>query len=89
MLGLRKNMVSSAAYIDANRETINYKRRMRYNSEARKREYDENRESILLQTKNDRGECPLCKLDFRRLYIKQHIVTRHKLNMEEASKLCS
>ena len=82
-------MGNSAAYIEANREDINYKRRMRYNSVARKEEYDANRETILLQKKNDRGICPLCKLDFRRLYIKQHIVTRHKLSMEEASKLCS
>ena len=81
-------MVSSASYIEANREIINHKRRMRYDSEARKKEYSENREAILLQKKNDRGVCPLCKLDFRRLYIPQHLVTRHKISKEDACKLC-
>jgi len=81
-------MVSSAAYIEANRDMINYKRRMRYDSEARKKEYIENRESILLQKKNDRSQCPLCKLDFRRLYIPQHLITRHKISKEEACQLC-
>jgi hypothetical protein len=82
-------MVSSAAYIEANREIINYKRRMRYDSEARKKEYNENREVILKQKRNDRSECPLCKLEYRRLYIPQHLVTRHKISKEEACMLCS
>ena len=82
-------MVSSAAYIEANREIINYKRRMRYDSEARKKEYNENREAILKQKRNDRSECPLCKLEYRRLYIPQHLVTRHKISKEEACMLCS
>jgi len=79
-------MGSSPEYVEANRESINLKRRNRYNSEQRRAEYQEKRETILKRGREDRSNCPLCGLDFRRLYIKRHIVTRHKLtdfNLDE------
>lgn len=76
-------MGSSPEYIETNRETINLKRRQKYNTEIRKAEYQEKREGILQKGKEDRALCPLCGLDFRRLYIKRHIVTRHKCNPAE------
>ena len=76
-------MGSRPEYIEANRETINLKRRQRYNTDYRKAEYQEKREEILRKGKEDRANCPLCNLDFRRLYIRKHIVTRHKTNPPE------
>lgn len=76
-------MAYSTAYLEANRETINYKRRTKYSSVDRKAEYREKRLDILKQGKEDRAICPLCGLDFRRLYIKKHIMTRHKCNPPE------
>lgn len=74
-----KRMAYTKKYLEANRECINEKRRSKYSSEIRKQEYAENREEILRKGKEDRALCPLCKLDFRRLYIRKHIMTRHKL----------
>ena len=71
-------MVYTKQYIEANRETINMKRRQKYDSDLRKLEYQQKRESILKHEKEDRANCPLCGLDFRRLYIPRHIATRHK-----------
>ena len=78
----------SREYHLKNKDRLNANRRNRYDSEARKTDYRENRESILLAKKEDRANCPLCQLDYRRLYIPRHLVTRHKLDMEEAKKLC-
>ena len=72
-------MAYTREYVEANREKINLKRRQRYNTDYRKVEYQEKREEILRKGKEDRANCPLCGLDFRRLYIKKHIITRHKL----------
>ena len=69
-------------YAEKNRETINEKRRNKYSSERRKEEYNEKRCAILEQGRSDRAECPLCGLDFRRLYIPKHIATRHKKKTE-------
>ena len=71
-------MASSRQYLEANREILNEKRRIRYGSEDRKKEYQENREEILKKKKEDRLACPICNLKYRRLYIKQHIKTRHE-----------
>ena len=69
-------------YADKNRESINEKRRMKYSSELRKEEYNKQRCAILEKGRSDRAECPLCGLEFRRLYIPKHIATRHKKNTE-------
>jgi hypothetical protein len=72
-------MAYTREYVEANREKINEKRRVKYSTEHRKAEYQEKREEILRKGKEDRSNCPLCGLDFRRLYIKKHLITRHKL----------
>ena len=69
-------------YADKNRELINEKRRNKYSSARRKEEYNEKRCAILEKGRSDRAQCPLCGLDFRRLYIPKHIATRHKKNTE-------
>ena len=70
-------MVYTKQYIEANRETINMKKREKYSSEQRKAEYQMKLEEILKNGKEDRANCSLCGLDFRRLYIPKHIATRH------------
>ena len=59
-------------------EVTNSRRRI-YDAEKRKVRYQRTRLEVLRKGKEDRAECPLCGLDFRRLYIKKHIVTRHKI----------
>lgn len=61
------------------REEVNERRRKRYCSETRRELYQKKREEILESGKADRARCPMCQLDFRRLYIPRHIVTRHKV----------
>ena len=73
-------MAYTQKYVEANREKINEKRRAKYSPESRKAEYAETREETLKRGKEDRATCPLCNLDFRRLYIRKHILTRHKTN---------
>ena len=79
-----KRMGSKPEYIEANREIINEKRRKRYSTEQRKEDYKKNREEILKKCKEDRMDCPLCGLEFRRLYIPRHIATRHKKRPKES-----
>lgn len=76
-------MAYTQKYLEVNREKINERRRNKYSSKLRKEEYAEKREQILQKGKEDRATCPLCNLDFRRLYIKKHIVTRHKITPPE------
>ena len=77
-------MGSKPEYIEANRDIINEKRRSRYSSEQRKAEYQQKRTKILKKSRLDRACCPLCGIDFRRLYIPQHIATRHNKRPKEA-----
>ena len=72
-------MAYSEKYLETNRDKINERRRVKYSTEYRKAAYKDKREEILRKGKEDRANCPLCGLDFRRLYIKKHIITRHKL----------
>jgi hypothetical protein len=76
-------MAYTQKYLENNRKTINEKRRAKYSSEARKEEYITKREEILKRGKEDRALCPMCGLDFRRLYIPKHIATRHKCKLVE------
>ena len=71
-------MAYTQKYLDENREMINQKRREKYVSRDRKAEYQLHREAILKRGKEDRASCPLCGLEFRRLYIPKHIKARHK-----------
>ena len=72
-------------YHAANREKINQKRREYYarqrcvRNEARRAAYVLKRDEILKKQKEDRQNCPLCGLDFRRLYIPKHVKIRHKV----------
>ena len=59
--------------------SINENRRMNYSSEKRREVYERTRVEVLQKLKEDRAPCPLCGLDFRRLYIRKHLVTRHRL----------
>ena len=71
-------MAYTQKYLETNREIINQKRRDKYVSRDRKAEYQLHREAILKRGKEDRASCPLCGLEFRRLYIPKHIKARHK-----------
>ena len=73
-------MAHTKKYVEANRDKINETRRDKYSSEQRKAEYQLKREEILRKGKEERAICPLCGLDFRRLYIPKHVVTRHKMS---------
>ena len=75
-------MAYTPEYLEKNREIINEKRRDKYVSRDRKAEYQMHREAILKRGREDRAQCPLCKLEFRRLYIPRHIETRHKIDKE-------
>jgi hypothetical protein len=89
ILPIGKSMGSRPEYIEANREEINLKRRKRYNSESRKADYQLKRCEILQKGREDRANCPLCGLDFRRLYIRKHLITRHKLaELPDLTNLC-
>ena len=76
-------MAYTKKYLESNRDFINAKRRAKYSSEFRKQEYADKRDLILQKGKEDRALCPYCKLDFRRLYIPKHIVTRHKISIPD------
>ena len=67
----------------------------RYNGKAEVRDrratkrrefYVAHRESILREQRQDRAACPLCMgITFRRLYLKRHLLSRHKLSEAEAA----
>ena len=76
-------MAYTREYLEKNRDAINEKRRAKYSTEKRKAKYQQNREELLQRGRDDRACCPLCNLEFRRLYIKNHIVTRHKVQPPE------
>ena len=61
----------ASAYHQKNKEEINAKKM---------RLYYENKDAILEKQKADRVECPICKIEYRRLYLKRHLLTRHKLD---------
>lgn len=88
MLLVNKRMGYSEEYLETHRETINKKRREAYVSADRKADYRAKREAILSAGKEDRANCPLCGLDFRRLYIPKHVVTRHKMSKEDFMNMC-
>jgi hypothetical protein len=71
-------MAYTQEYIETHRDAINTKKRQKYSSERRRAEYYRTRGAILKKGREDRANCPLCGLDFRRLYIPRHIATRHK-----------
>ena len=82
-------MANSKEYLERNREAINQQRRERYNSEARKRKYYENRDAILQKCKEDKALCPLCRIEYHRPYLRAHLAGRHRLAEEEVARLCA
>ena len=76
-------MGSRPEYIEANREIINFKRRKRYCSETRKADYKHKRDEISQKGKLDVKPCPICKIDYRRTYLKKHMINRHKMSEDE------
>ena len=50
--------------------------------EMKRQKYQENREAILQKGRNDKQECPICKIEYRRLYLKRHLLSRHKFDEE-------
>ena len=71
------------------RQRRNELRREAYDPEVRKKRYAIDRESVSQRSKNMRGLCPLCNMDYRTPYIPRHLVKRHKITFEEACKLCA
>ena len=71
-------------YHEANRERINQRHRENYmkhqeSRNARRHEdYQCKREEILKKQKEDRAQCPLCHLTFRRVYVPRHMMLRHE-----------
>ena len=72
-----KVKASQSQYYQKHKEIVN---------ERRQTHYSKNREYILERMRNDTQECPICKMDFRRLYLKTHML-RHKLDVEKVNDL--
>ena len=77
-------MANSKEYLARHREAINQRKRERYDSEARKRKYLENRDVILQKCRENKVMCPLCCIEYNRPYLRAHLVGRHKVNESEA-----
>ena len=76
-------------YFELNRDTINAKRRKKYDPVARKVYYVENREVLLADAKLDRTVCPFCNKTFRTSYLLKHIDTQHTQRKPIAAKIFS
>jgi hypothetical protein len=79
--------IKSIMVAEEKRDEYNASRRAKYVTYDRQAAYQKHKARISEEGKADRANCPLCGLGFRRLYIKKHIVTRHKLSMEEALEI--
>ena len=60
-------------------ETVNGRRRHHYDSEGRRQSYLKHRDATLRRLRDDRARCPLCHMDYRRLYLPQHMARRHNI----------
>lgn len=77
-LTLRKRAYS-LAYAEKNRLSIRIKNRAHY---------AENKDVILKKRRTKRVHCELCNFSFcNRLYLRKHLLCRHKLNESEASNI--
>ena len=81
-------MGNSKEYLDRHREEINERRRHKYDADARKRKYLENRDAILQKCKEDKAMCPICQIEYHRPYLKTHLTCRHKMGEREAKIYC-
>ena len=80
-------MANSKEYLERNKEAINRQRRENYQSEVRRDKYRANREQILQKLRDDRAMCPLCSIEYRRLYLKRHLMGRHGLESSSVDEL--
>lgn len=64
---------SDRKYIEKNRENRNAKKRENYMRD---------REKILERSRNDLKVCPICAINYRRLYLPHHMTKRHKIEKE-------
>jgi hypothetical protein len=72
---------SNYNYHVANRDVINVKKKMLY---------QQTRVARLEKEKKDVRACPVCEINFRRLYLKKHLLHRHKFDQEKVDELlCS
>lgn len=70
---------SNYNYHNANRDSINMKKKLLY---------QKTRVARLEKEKLDKRECPICVgISFRRLYLKKHLLTRHKLDPDRVAEL--
>ena len=46
----------------------------------------QNRKTILEKIRNDKMECPLCKLNYGRVYLHKHLEKRH--NIDDGKQYC-
>ena len=76
-------MAYTKKYFEENRDLINKKRRNKYSSLVRKEEYQKNKNTISQLGKEDVKRCPICTIDYRRTYLKKHMLNRHKMSEEE------
>ena len=72
-------MGNSKEYLDRHREEINERKRQKYDADARKRKYLENRDAILQKCREDKAMCPICQIEYYRPYLKTHLIGRHKM----------
>ena len=82
-------MVYTKKYFEENRDSINTKRRSKYSSVVRKADYQKNKDVISQLGKEDVKQCPICTIDFRRTYLRKHMLNRHKLSENQLpTNLC-
>ena len=55
--------------------------------EKKRQWYYQHRDVVLKRQRGDRKECPLCKISYRRLYLKTHLENRHRLPMSQIEAL--
>ena len=55
--------------------------------EKKRQWYYKHRDSVLKRQRADRKECPICKIGYRRLYLKAHLENRHRLPKEQIEDL--
>ena len=47
--------------------------------EKKRQFYQDNKEAILLARKEDKQMCPICQIEYGRLYLDKHLKNRHKI----------
>ena len=66
-------MESDRRYIEITRESRNAKKR---------EQYVRDRDKVLEKSRTDLKQCPICTINYRRLYLPHHMVNRHLIQRE-------